>query len=331
MKRHGHLWENVVSFESLLRAAEQARKGKRFRPAVASFHFNLEHELWSLHEELSAKTYRPGAYRTFFIHEPKARQISAAPYRDRVLHHALVNVLEPIFERTFIHDSYACRKGKGTHAAVVPQRHAGEGMMFGADGVEQGADPAVGVVLVGVTDKQVELVGRQSGQGEDAQHGRADGPAGAAAAGADVALGQPAIFRLGLDRGGGRGEQFRVEQLDGVGGVGLGALRPVDVAQMAAPLGRDAEVAGPLELLVAEPRIFWMSSVVSLPPQQGQLVDMRQHRWVVIEVAKSILPAISARPLPQSQCLVALSSIEDFQDAELCTRVHVFRPRRQGK
>src|SRR5262249_24241298 len=118
MKRHGNLWENVISFEALLRAAVQACKGKRYRPNVASFHFNLEHELSALHEELSTKTYRPGAYRTFLIYEPKLRQISAAPYRDRVVHHALVNVLEPIYERTFIHDSYDCRKGRGTHAAV---------------------------------------------------------------------------------------------------------------------------------------------------------------------------------------------------------------------
>jgi retron-type reverse transcriptase len=118
MKRHGDLWPNVISFKALLHAAEQARLGKRFRPAVAAFHFHLERELWRLHAELSQKTYRPGAYRTFTIHHPKKRQISAAPYRDRVVHHALVNVLEPIFERTFIADSYACRKGKGTHAAV---------------------------------------------------------------------------------------------------------------------------------------------------------------------------------------------------------------------
>jgi retron-type reverse transcriptase len=123
MKRHGHLWENVISFEALLRAAGQAGKGKRFRPDVAAFHFNLERELWALHEQLSMRTYRPGPYRTFFVCEPKPRQISAAPYRDRVVHHALVNVLEPIFERTFIHDSYACRKGKGTHAAVDRCQH----------------------------------------------------------------------------------------------------------------------------------------------------------------------------------------------------------------
>jgi retron-type reverse transcriptase len=118
MKRNSGLWEQVISFEALLCAAEKARKGKRFRPAVAAFHFDQERALWKLHEELSSKTYRPGAYRSFFIYEPKKRQISAAPYRDRVVHHALVNVLEPIYERSFIADSYACRRDKGTHAAV---------------------------------------------------------------------------------------------------------------------------------------------------------------------------------------------------------------------
>jgi retron-type reverse transcriptase len=119
LKRHGNLWEKLISFESLLRAADTARRGKRFRPAVAAFHFDQERALWRLHEELTSKTYQPGAYRSFFIFEPKKRQISAAPYRDRVVHHALVNVLEPIYERTFIADSYACRKGKGTHAGVA--------------------------------------------------------------------------------------------------------------------------------------------------------------------------------------------------------------------
>jgi len=118
MRRHGHLWEGMIAFENLLRAAEKARRGKRSRPPAARFFFHLERELWRLHEELATKTYRPGPYRTFFICEPKRRQISAAPFRDRVVHHALTGVLEPIFERSFIYDSYACRKGKGTHAAV---------------------------------------------------------------------------------------------------------------------------------------------------------------------------------------------------------------------
>jgi retron-type reverse transcriptase len=130
MKRHGHLWDQVSSFEALLHAAEQARKGKRFRPAVAAFHFDQERALWKLHEELTTKTYRPGAYRSFYIYEPKKRQISAAPYRDRVVHHALTGVLEPIFEKTFIADSYACRKGKGTHAAVDRAQQFARGFRY---------------------------------------------------------------------------------------------------------------------------------------------------------------------------------------------------------
>jgi retron-type reverse transcriptase len=123
MKRVGYLWNRLVSFENLLGAAETASKGKRLRPDVARFHFGLERELWRLHDELQTGTYRPGPYRTFVICEPKPRQISAAPYRDRVVHHALVNVLEPIFERYFLADSYACRKGRGTHAAVARCQH----------------------------------------------------------------------------------------------------------------------------------------------------------------------------------------------------------------
>jgi retron-type reverse transcriptase len=123
MKRTGYLWDRLIGFPNLLRAAEKARRGKRFRTPVAAFHLELEPQLWRLHEELAAKTYRPGPYRTFTLYEPKQRLISAAPYRDRVVHHALTNVLEPLFERGFSPDSYACRKGKGTHAAVDRCQH----------------------------------------------------------------------------------------------------------------------------------------------------------------------------------------------------------------
>jgi retron-type reverse transcriptase len=118
MKRHGNLWPELIAFPNLLRAARQAERAKRFRLDVTAFHFHLERELWTLHTELAMQTHRPGPYRSFTIYEPKPRLISAAPYRDRVVHHALCHVLEPIFERCFSFDSYACRKGKGTHAAV---------------------------------------------------------------------------------------------------------------------------------------------------------------------------------------------------------------------
>ncbi len=118
MKRHGGLWSGLTSFENLYLAARKASRGKRRRPNVVLFHFDLERQLLRLQTQLRAGTYVPWAYREFRIQEPKPRLISAAPYRDRVVHHALCNVLEPIFERGFIHDSYACRAGKGTHAAL---------------------------------------------------------------------------------------------------------------------------------------------------------------------------------------------------------------------
>jgi len=93
------------------------------RAKYTRLHYNLERELWTLHEELASKAYVPGPYHSFVIHEPKRRMISAAPYRDRVVHHALTGPLEPIFERSFISDSYACRKRKGTHAAVDRAQH----------------------------------------------------------------------------------------------------------------------------------------------------------------------------------------------------------------
>ena len=125
MKRQGQLFDRLVSFENLLAAAQAARRGKRFKPNVARFDFNLEHELFALGDELRSHIYRPGPYHTFTIREPKTRLISAAPYRDRVVHHALCRIIEPVFDRTFIKDSYACRVGKGTHLAVEEfSRHA---------------------------------------------------------------------------------------------------------------------------------------------------------------------------------------------------------------
>ncbi len=119
MKTHRCLWPLLVDFGNLHTAYREAARGKRFRPDVAAFGFDLEANLCRLGRELSDGTYLPGAYRQFTIYDrSKPRLISAAPFRDRVVHHAVCNLLEPIFERCFIHDSYACRKGKGLHAAV---------------------------------------------------------------------------------------------------------------------------------------------------------------------------------------------------------------------
>ncbi|VAW40869.1 Retron-type RNA-directed DNA polymerase [hydrothermal vent metagenome] len=118
MKTFKNLYPHISSFANLDDAWRKARKGKRQKPAVAAFEFNAEGNLFQLQRELQDKTYRPGSYRSFFIQGSKKRKISAAPFRDRVVHHALCNVLEPIYERKFIHDSYANRKGKGTHRAL---------------------------------------------------------------------------------------------------------------------------------------------------------------------------------------------------------------------
>jgi len=114
MKRLGNLWPQVIDFANLVAASRQAQQRKRYRDNVLAFNFNLEGELLKIHEDLVNKTYQPGEYKTFQIVEPKKRMISAAPYHDRVVHHALCNVIAPIFEATFTADSYANRVGYGT-------------------------------------------------------------------------------------------------------------------------------------------------------------------------------------------------------------------------
>ena len=118
MKRYGNLWHQVIDWSNLLLSTKKAQKGKRFRDNVLAFNYNLEPELFKLQAELTDKTYTPGKYRSFRIYDPKPRLISAAPYRDRVVHHALCNIIVPLIERSFIHDSYANRVGYGTHRAL---------------------------------------------------------------------------------------------------------------------------------------------------------------------------------------------------------------------
>jgi hypothetical protein len=112
------MFEQLCSWENLLLAYGRAAKGKRGRPAVAAFELGLEDNLLALKDELQRGRYCPGGYTSFSIHEPKRRLISAAPFRDRVVHHALCNLIEPLFERGFVADSFANRKGKGTHRAL---------------------------------------------------------------------------------------------------------------------------------------------------------------------------------------------------------------------
>src|SRR5271165_3494750 len=99
------MFEQIADFPNLLLAYAKAARGKRSRPNVAEFDYHLEGHLLRLRDELRAQTYLPGPYRRFHISDPKPRLISAAPFRDRVVHHALCNLIEPVFERRFIADS----------------------------------------------------------------------------------------------------------------------------------------------------------------------------------------------------------------------------------
>ena len=99
-------------------AFKKAKKNKRFKEGVEEFEMNLEEELFKLQKELNNKIYYPKPLRRFVIRDPKSRVIHASHFRDRVVHHALVNILQPIFEPAFVYDSFANQIGKGTHKAL---------------------------------------------------------------------------------------------------------------------------------------------------------------------------------------------------------------------
>ena len=117
------VYTQIYAFENLYLGFKKARKGKKRTRANAAFEVNLEKELFKLQDELKGQHYCPGSYTTFKIYDPKERMISAAPFRDRVVHHALCNIIEPIFDATLIYDTYANRKGKGTHAGIRRCQH----------------------------------------------------------------------------------------------------------------------------------------------------------------------------------------------------------------
>jgi RNA-directed DNA polymerase len=117
-RRVGDLFEQVASLGNLFAAAKKALRGRGLEMPAVAFAADLETEVVALAHELRSASYRPGAYHYFEIFEPKRRLVAAAPFRDRVVHHAICRVIEPIWERRFIADNYACRPGKGTHAAM---------------------------------------------------------------------------------------------------------------------------------------------------------------------------------------------------------------------
>jgi hypothetical protein len=109
--------EEIANPENLLRAAAKARRGKSRRPDVEAWWLRRESEVLRLAEQLHHGRWRPGSYRFFEIHEPKRRMIAAAPFGDRVVHHALCAALQPVLERRFIARSFSCQIDKGTTAA----------------------------------------------------------------------------------------------------------------------------------------------------------------------------------------------------------------------
>jgi hypothetical protein len=118
MKSYNNLYFDIISLKNLILAYQKARKGKTKRNYVREFEENLAYNLKVLHDELKNQTYKPEPLKTFILRDPKTRRISKSAFRDRIVHHALCNIIEPLFDKTFIYDSCANRKGKGTLFAL---------------------------------------------------------------------------------------------------------------------------------------------------------------------------------------------------------------------
>lgn len=118
MKIYKNLFEKIISLENLFSAWDEFKKDKRNKRDVQQFEWNLEENIFVLHRDLKYHRYKHGAYSSFYIHDPKQRHIHKATVRDRILHHAIFQVLNPVFEPTFIAHSFSCRENKGAHKGV---------------------------------------------------------------------------------------------------------------------------------------------------------------------------------------------------------------------
>jgi len=112
MKQHKGLWDKVVAIENVAEAARETMRGKRGKSAGARFFCDWEREVVRLERELREGSYRPGPYHYFRITDPKGRTVAAAPFRDRVVHHALVRVIEPLFEPRFMRTATPVAKAR---------------------------------------------------------------------------------------------------------------------------------------------------------------------------------------------------------------------------
>ena len=114
---------NNLTVEEVFEAYYECRKTKRYSYGALSFEANYEENLVELYSELKNQTWKPGKSTCFIVNQPVKREIFAAPFRDRIVHHILIRRLNPYFEKYFINDSYACREDKGTHAAIERAAH----------------------------------------------------------------------------------------------------------------------------------------------------------------------------------------------------------------
>src|SRR3989338_5113372 len=112
MKSYRNLYHKVCSYDNLVLAWKKARKGKTLKQYVIDFEKDIKNNLALLRTELLLHAYQPRPLQTFILRDPKTRMISVSDFRDRIIHHAICNIIEPIFDKTFIFDSYANRKGK---------------------------------------------------------------------------------------------------------------------------------------------------------------------------------------------------------------------------
>ena len=118
MKRHGNLWDKITELDNIYLAYKKARKGKSWQNTISRFDDDLDENIFNIRDALIEKTFTTSPYTEKMIYEPKQRIIYKLPFNpDRVVQHALMNVLEPVWSGLFINDSYACRTGKGIHAA----------------------------------------------------------------------------------------------------------------------------------------------------------------------------------------------------------------------
>ncbi len=118
MKTHKNLYQRLCSEENIALAFQKAQKRKSRKPYVIEYKVNLNENLEALRHQLTEETYNPKPLRTFVIRDPKTRKIRKSYFVDRIVHHAICNILEPIYEKLFIYDSFANRKGRGALKAL---------------------------------------------------------------------------------------------------------------------------------------------------------------------------------------------------------------------